>query len=416
MGVELAVLPRRVVTSLAFDNSGALLVHGSMGLLRWPVEVEKTTGHCRVGPPQTLFAFASDGHHGSSPDGRVLAIPRPYSQEGALLLCRDRAGPPVVLGPQQDVRCCAVSLDGRWVATATYGDAKGSGVKVWETPSGRLVKDLPIHGGFSAGFSPNGKWLMTTYHGCRLWAVGTWDEAPFIGQEQAFVFSPDSQVVAVGIVFGEEHMVRLVECATGREYAQLDAPERGLVPCFFSPDGGELVARGGESNALYIWDLRLIRRELAEMGLDWDAPPYLPAQERNSLALQVTIDLGDSAGAVAHFNMAVNLSAQGKLDEAIAECGKAIKLEPKFAPAHDLLGGTCARLGRWDQALAAIGQAAELDRANHWYVFQAAALQLRAGDLPSYRRTCREMLERFGDADQPEVSDRRSLIEPCWRL
>jgi serine/threonine protein kinase/WD40 repeat protein len=402
-GVESAVLPCRVVTSVAFDSSGALLVHGSMGLLRWPVELERATGHCRVGPPQTLFGFASDGQHGSSPDGRVLAIPKPHSQEGALLLCRDRAGPPVALGPQQDVRRCAVSPDGRWVATASHGD--GGSVKLWETPSGQLVKDLPIHGGFSAGFSPDGKWLMTAYLGCRLWAVGTWEEGPFIGKEPAFVFSPDSQLMAVGA--GEAGIIRLVECATGREFTRLDAPEQSrLVPCCFTPDGGQLVVRSDEGQALYIWDLRLIRSQLAEMGLDWDAPPFLPAEEKNTPALQVTIDPGDPAKAISHVNLGNTLVTQGKLDEALAEYEKAIRLDPKLALAHCHLGETCAQLGRWDQALAEIGKAAELDRANHWYVFQAAALQLRAGDLASYRRTCREMLERFGDTDQPEVADR----------
>jgi WD40 repeat protein/tetratricopeptide (TPR) repeat protein len=70
------------------------------------------------------------------------------------------------------------------------------------------------------------------------------------------------------------------------------------------------------------------------------------------------------------------------------------------------LGDTCARLGRWDQALAAIGQAAELAPDNHWYVYHAAALHLRAGDVAAYRRACRAMLERFGDTDQPDVADR----------
>jgi eukaryotic-like serine/threonine-protein kinase len=164
-GAELAVIPLKTVQSLAFDTSGALLMHGSMGLLRWPVRRDPATGRCRVGPPQALYAPSSDGQHGSNPDGRILAIPN--FNRGALLLHRDRSCAPVVLGPQQDVRCCAVSPDGRWVATATHG----SGLKVWEVPSGRLVKVL--NGGSSVGFSPDGKWLASTTHGCRLWAVGT---------------------------------------------------------------------------------------------------------------------------------------------------------------------------------------------------------------------------------------------------
>ena len=55
---------------------------------------------------------------GSSQDGKVLALPR-YNQ-GALLWSRDRPGGPMPLGPQGDVRSCAVSPDGRWVATGSH--------------------------------------------------------------------------------------------------------------------------------------------------------------------------------------------------------------------------------------------------------------------------------------------------------
>jgi Flp pilus assembly protein TadD len=51
---------------------------------------------------------------------------------------------------------------------------------------------------------------------------------------------------------------------------------------------------------------------------------------------------------------------------------KFVDLEPKFAPAHGHLGGAYARLGRWDKALAELGQAAELDRANHRHAGRSA--------------------------------------------
>ena len=34
---------------------------------------------------------------------------------------------------------------------------------------------------------------------------------------------------------------------------------------------------GKDDKKLYAYDLRLIRRGLAELGLDWDHPPYPPA-------------------------------------------------------------------------------------------------------------------------------------------
>ena len=42
----------------------------------------------------------------------------------------------------------------------------------------------------------------------------------------------------------------------------------------FSPDGSRLVVTTNDGPAVHVWDLRAIRRHLAEMGLDWDAPAY----------------------------------------------------------------------------------------------------------------------------------------------
>jgi serine/threonine protein kinase/Flp pilus assembly protein TadD len=95
-----------------------------------------------------------------------------------------------------------------------------------------------------------------------------------------------------------------------------------------------------------------------------------------------------------------------QLEHAIADFSKAIKLDPNNANTHFELGDACARLGRWDQAQAAMGKAAELDPGNHWYMFHAAVLQIRAGDLAGYRRVCQDMLKQFGDTRQPEVAER----------
>jgi serine/threonine protein kinase/WD40 repeat protein len=287
-GAELAAIRIKDAVPFAFEESGALLTHGSAGLCRWPVATDPATGHCRCGPPQVLSAARSSDGHGSSADGSVLAIPN-YG-EGALLLRRDRPGAPLVLGPQEDVRHCAVSPDGRWVATGNHHDSQGIGAKVWEADSGQLLKDLRIPGFCGVGFSPDGKWLMTTGGGCRLWAVGSWEEGPFKGKETAFAFSPDGKLLAVGGDDTAAGVIRLIEPTSGREYVRLDAPEQTqLYPACFTPDGTQLIAVGNESQALQVWDLGLIRTQLAAMELDWDAPPYpkLRAAPPGPLEVQV---------------------------------------------------------------------------------------------------------------------------------
>lgn len=97
---------------------------------------------------------------------------------------------------------------------------------------------------------------------------------------------------------------------------------------------------------------------------------------------------------------------QGQLDAAIAELREAIRLKKDHAPAHFDLGTAHARSGQWDQAAAAFARVLELAPDHHFPWYQGAALRLYTGDVEGYRRACREMLERFGKADQPDVVER----------
>jgi WD40 repeat protein len=64
--------------------------------------------------------------------------------------------------------------------------------------------------------------------------------------------------------------VRLLDTANGQELATFGMPEPQVISCLaFSPDGNQLFV-GGQTPAIYIWDLRLIRQQLAQMNLDWE--------------------------------------------------------------------------------------------------------------------------------------------------
>jgi hypothetical protein len=85
--------------------------------------------------------------------------------------------------------------------------------------------------------------------------------------------------------------VRLVRTATGKEVARLTAPEQTrLLPQCFTPDGSQLITVGLESEALHIFDLRAIRRQLRELGLDWsDEPLPKPADKVSPPPLNVRV-------------------------------------------------------------------------------------------------------------------------------
>jgi WD40 repeat protein len=76
--------------------------------------------------------------------------------------------------------------------------------------------------------------------------------------------------------------IRLVDPLTGIPLATLQSPDSTQIDCLrFSPDGKRLAVGG--DNAIRIWDLETIRRQLAPLGLDWNrvpltrAPNCLPA-------------------------------------------------------------------------------------------------------------------------------------------
>jgi WD40 repeat protein len=207
----------------------------------------------------------------ASADGQVVAVPQ---GNYALVLHRNHPDRRVVLGPHYDVRFTAVSRDGRHVVTCTHWeDGRSSSAQIWDAESGKRVHDLALHGSTVATFSADGRWLITNTSGggCRLWEAGTWREVRRFN-DAGFALSPDSRLLALADVVS---VIRLVETATGREVARLTGPEPlWYQPACFTPDGTRLISTGPDASSLYVWDLRLIRRQLKELGLDWDWPQF----------------------------------------------------------------------------------------------------------------------------------------------
>ncbi len=266
-----------------FDASGALLSRNANGVFRWSVRVDAGSPKSyRLGPPQRVTSHAVQATIGGRPfgasrDGRVLAFARGTHATIVHL------GPPLrtlTLGPHYDVRHVSVSPDGRWAVTGSaWPDPNGENAKVWEASTGKLITVLPIDPSTQPVFSSDGNWLHTTNAVNRspYWCkVGTWQ--PKAVPCPSGVLAPNGRLLACLAGYGE---ILLVNFETGKEMARLSIPEQTrLEPRDFSPDGAWLYASGLESQQLYRWDLGVIRRQLAELGLDMDLPPYPEQTER----------------------------------------------------------------------------------------------------------------------------------------
>ncbi len=157
---------------------------------------------------------------GFAPNGYLLAL-RQQSQRDGRATFLVKLAPPTpqkgykLAGEQaQPVAAVAFSKDGRFVA---FGDF-GSFVKVCERDSGKEVLS------FKAGWG-------------HVWSLA---------------FSPDGKLLASGTY---ERTVRLWDAATGKLWAEIEAPSRrsGDFPMQFSADGKLLAVRDG--NDLRLWDV-----------------------------------------------------------------------------------------------------------------------------------------------------------------
>jgi eukaryotic-like serine/threonine-protein kinase len=307
-GDNVAVVPLKQPGGvMGFDGSGGMwTMTPDRAFWCWPVRPPTPDLPAyQVGPPEKVFDCPAEVRPGWSKDGQVVAIPQ--GSKGTLVLFREKGGKTVALEPQFDVRYCAVSPDGRWVAQASHwNDYSGAMIKISEAASGRSVGKLPTAKAYRlVGFSPDGRWLATapgyvsgesgprTENFLRLWKVGTWEECgtiPTVGLPYW-----DQDVVLEGQSDGGLTMTQI---STGRQLARLASPEKGRVTALSLQHlSGFVIAAGDHTGTQYIWDLPLIRRQLAEMGLDWEGPPYFsPAQMKLARSpYTVRVDAGELA-------------------------------------------------------------------------------------------------------------------------
>ena len=175
-----------------------------------------------------------------------------------------------VLGKLTPVsRYAVISPDGLWGARCSRFDKT---FKVWNLKSKTLAVEIPraptsSEAGLMA-FSSDSRTLFIPDSG--WYRVGDWKQVlalPFPKTDLS-AFSPDGKMLAVRAM-GDG--IILCNPGNGQEFATLKMPANpcGVTFLKFSRDSKKLIVTAGGS-ALIIWDIPLIRSELAAMNLDWD--------------------------------------------------------------------------------------------------------------------------------------------------
>jgi WD40 repeat protein len=252
-----------------FQPGGGLLTYGAAGLQLWLVGRDPD-GSLRSGPALS-FGQQDDpmwSRAARDRSGQRVAVVQ-YDRSRAAVVQLDQPASPVYLQHHPNLCFIAMSPNGRWVATARI---IGNEVKVWDAQTGRQAVELQVRGA-TVAFSPDDEWLVTgTTDAFRFWKTGSWAPGLVIPRPShpapgALAFSPSGRLLAVA---RSPRLAQLVSAATGEEIALLSAPNELMITGFcFSADESRLAV-ATENQAVQLWDLRVIRRQLAEIGLDWD--------------------------------------------------------------------------------------------------------------------------------------------------
>jgi len=344
-GRELEFLPLKQTRFVHFEPgpNSSLLIGDDSGTFRWPIQSDPAQpGLKRIGPPEAL-ALPAGSPPGQSRDGRVLAsacravgVFEPWA--GGWILHADRPDQPLHLAAGIDLWNLSVSPDGRWLVTGQQSTGR---IQLWNAATGKFQRTLSEEGD-SARFSPDGKWLSIGAKQGRLIEVGTWQDGIKLGN--AARFSPDGRMLAV---WTDTAALRLVETDTGREFARLEDPDFEIThELLFTPDGSRLITVH-HTKGVHLWDLRLLREELAQRGLDWDAEPAVSAAP-HAESLRVQWVRGDyerlrDLQKSANYDLAVRAAPSlaqrwflrasyrrlaGHHEQALADFRKAVELRP----------------------------------------------------------------------------------------
>jgi WD40 repeat protein len=269
-----------------------LLAGSSTGLVRLPVRYAAgergTTATLHVGPARPVPGIGEDLRRSvllqlGSAARRLCVRPSldvtPYVR---VVEVDEHSARELWRAPYKNCNYVVATPDGRLVAAGSIDG--GDDVRVWDGSTGRPLHELAT-GGANPAFAADSQRFFTTTGRltprgaeCRSWKLDTYEPVAALVLNQS-TSSPaplavgSDGILAVAFTIDDP---QLLDADSLRPIATLSAPDPRMIPWMhFSPDATMLAV--ASVGTVDVWDLRRLREELAELGLDWDRPPYPPA-------------------------------------------------------------------------------------------------------------------------------------------
>jgi WD40 repeat protein len=407
----------RAVSDAAFSPDGRRVVTASSdGTARvWDATTGKpVTPPLRHGGEVTYAAF--------SPDSRRIVT---VCSDQTVRVWNAATGTPVTpslpqYGPVEDA---VFSPDGRHLLTTNFDrvhgrDTFGSSVpwsKQLEFWDYLMLKHSERV--WHAAYSPDGRRVVTACadQTARVWSPLT-PPLQHRGEVRYAAFSPDGSRI---VTASDDQTARVWDAATGEPLSPPLRHHGKVLHAEFSPDGRQVVT-ASEDQTAQVWDLPVDDRpcpdvqRLAQLlsgrridsnsgsvlfwavGTDWEPlrgqyPGDFTTTRRQVLAW--------------HQCEAEDAERVREWAAALPHLDCLVKAKPKQASHRVERAGVHAELGHWNRATADLTAALALRPEDPQVWSYDALTQLAGGDTHGYRKTCAEMLHRFGGTDDPEVAN-----------
>jgi serine/threonine-protein kinase len=413
---EIRQLPghKGAVRCLALSSDDKLLLTGGgdKTLRLWEVDTGKEVRRMEAPAAAVLaVAFAPDGRHALSGGGE--AIVSYWDVQTGKVVHRLEV-------PHDSVLSVALSHGGQKALAGT----RGGFVYLWDLKSGRQLHRLDRHwlAVRGVGFTVDGRRFLSgnIYRGLILADVESGRELYRLGPTLAvdgLAVTADGRWVVTASNDSKIHIWTLAEdvlaartLAHEEKLAEAEAAYSQILDR--RPDDGDLR---GERARFYArqkqWDKAIADyTELLKRRSD-DPDSWVERARCYASAKQWDKASSDFDKALALLDRGAEGAEQtGAICNELAQQNelfdRVVQLRPKATQPWLARLEFYATHGQWKQAAAVLVKLTELDPADHYHWFQLAPVYLELGDTEGYRRVCREMIERFREAERPEIVER----------